>query len=85
LRRKLKELSAKLDDELVRAAEVKLRQISQRSGHPMSVESQSLELQNAYKMIERLQKTVKDYESKEMYHVTLKRVMDLEGIIRKKD
>jgi hypothetical protein len=36
-------------------------------------------------MIERLQRTVKEYESKEMYHVTLKRVMDLEGIIHKKD
>lgn len=36
-------------------------------------------------MIERLQKTVKDYESKESYQVTLKRVMDLEGIIKKKD
>jgi hypothetical protein len=36
-------------------------------------------------MIERLQKTVKDYEGKEAYQVTLKRVMDLEGIIKKKD
>lgn len=36
-------------------------------------------------MIERLQKTVKDYEGKEAYHVTLKRVMDLEGIIKKKE
>lgn len=36
-------------------------------------------------MIERLQKTVHDYESKESYQVTLKRVMDLEGIIRKKE
>lgn len=44
-----------------------------------------MELQNAYKMIERLQKTVHDYESKESYQVTLKRVMDLEGIIRKKE
>lgn len=51
----------------------------------MSIESQNMELQNAYKMIERLQKTVKDYESKESYQVTLKRVMDLEGIIKKKD
>ena len=36
-------------------------------------------------MIERLQKTVKDYESKEAYQITVKRVMDLEGIIKKKD
>ena len=36
-------------------------------------------------MIERLQKTVKDYEGKEAYQVTLKRVMDLEGIIKKKE
>ena len=36
-------------------------------------------------MIERLQKTVHDYESKESYQITLKRVMDLEGIIRKKE
>lgn len=36
-------------------------------------------------MIERLQKAVKDYESKESYQVTLKRVMDLEGIIKKKE
>lgn len=35
-------------------------------------------------MIERLQKAVKDYESKEAYQVTAKRVMDLEAIIRKK-
>ena len=36
-------------------------------------------------MIERLQKTVRDYESKESYQVTLKRVLDLENIIKKKE
>jgi hypothetical protein len=43
-----------------------------------------MELQNAYKMIERLQKSVHDYESKESYQITLKRVLDLESIIKKK-
>ena len=36
-------------------------------------------------MIERLQKEVKDYESKQAYQVTGKRVMDLEAVIRKKE
>lgn len=56
-----------------------------KNGHPVSIESQNMELKNAYKMIERLQKTVRDYESKESYQVTLKRVLDLEDIIKKKE
>lgn len=60
LRRKLKQLSLKLDDELERAAKQKLKASINfvQTGTP---ESQSLELQNAYKMIERLQKTVRDF------------------------
>ena len=86
LRRKLKELSIRLDEELERAAEEKLkRKATKANGHPASQESQNMELQNAYKMIERLQKTVRDYESKESYQVTLKRVLDLENIIKKKE
>ena len=85
LRRKLKQLSSRLDEELEKAAQNKLKQNNAKNGHPVSIESQSMELQNAYKMIERLQKTVRDYESKESYQVTLKRVLDLESIIKKKE
>ncbi len=36
-------------------------------------------------MIERLQKTVKDFENKESYQISVKRIMDLESIIKKKE
>ncbi len=50
LRRKLKQLSARLDDELEKAAKHKLKaSISYVS--TATPESQSLQLQNAYKMI----------------------------------
>ncbi len=53
--------------------------------HLGSPQSQSLELQNAYKIIERLQKTVKDFENKESYQISFKRILDLDSIIKKKD
>ena len=62
LRRKLKQLSARLDEELEKAAKLKLKN-GNSYGPSTSTESQSLELKNAYKMIERLQKTVRDYEA----------------------
>ena len=68
-----------------KAAEMKLKQNKIKNGHPVSLDSQNMELQNAYKMIERLQKTVRDYESKESYQKTLKKVLELENIMKKKD
>lgn len=36
-------------------------------------------------MIERLQKTVKDFQSKQAYQISFKRILDLQSIIKKKD
>ena len=36
-------------------------------------------------MIDRLQKTVKQFESKESYQISVKRIMDLESVIKKKE
>lgn len=49
-----------------------------------SKQSKEMELQNALKMIDRLKKTVKDFENKEAYDVSYKRVSDLQSIIKKK-
>ena len=36
-------------------------------------------------MIERLQKTVNEFENKESYHLNYKKIQELESMIKKKD
>ena len=83
LRRKLKELNRKLEEELIKVNKLKEKQ-SINLIHITSPANQSVELQNAYKMIERLQKTVKEYEGKETYQISQKKVLDLESEVRKR-
>ena len=49
----------------------------------LSPENSSIELQNAYRMIERLQKTVKNYQGNQSFHVTAAKIVELENKIKK--
>lgn len=42
------------------------------------------QLQNAYKVIERLQKSVKDIQNKEEYQLNYKRISEMENLLRKR-
>lgn len=82
LRRKLKELNYRLDDELEKAAKDKFKTPKIESKH---VDNSNNELKNAYRMIDRLQKSIKHYENNEGYNSSITKITDLEDVIKKKE
>lgn len=49
------------------------------------MDNSSNELKNAYKMIDRLQKSIKHYENNEGYNSSITKITDLEDVIKKKE
>jgi ribosomal protein S30 len=82
LRRKLKELNYRLDDELEKAAKDRFKTPKIETKH---ADNSGNELKNAYRIIDRLQKSIKHYESNEGYNSSMTKIMDLEDVIKKKE
>lgn len=85
LRKKLKLLNYRLDEELERAAKDKFKTPKLEGRSSTSVDTTSVELRNAYKMIDRLKKSIKHYESNEGYNSSITKILDLEDVIKKKE
>lgn len=85
MRKKLKLLNYRLDEELEKAAKDKFKipKIDPRT--TTSADTTGVELKNAYKMIDRLKKSIKHYENNEGYNSSVTKIIDLEDVIKKKE